>query len=615
MLDISRAESVLRAMENGDWTRVLEHAKQNGGGDDNSSLAAAFLSSLLRPFHDQLSAYAYEMSMAKEKSNLSTAQLKELVLQTRSALRFGLFCVTPRDDKCDQDDNASISDLQTLAVKSGLWTDPLGHLLCQRRGDIKCRMSAARLLCNLITANPETAAAVTTAIPLSPSPESITSSIRQSLMAKDGHDETRKEYCSPIQSSWVDMILAASQSKQREVLAAVVAALHNAVVALPSFAESVASDSMLLNTLLRNFVSAETVVEAIKNSNATDPATTPGHTSTNNWDSATDWIQLLLAKLAILGWLPLLYQSISSSSETTVVVPEQNVLLHCMAREADSYVMEFASNKDIANPFGGERGMEKIMESYNFLASSATILSSCLHYGKADVINSSDVLDDSFGVSLMESGYESVLDILRSTLGVDSTMIGKVRENIGQHTTLVQDSAKSLGVITDMLAERSVGKRSRDVRLTDTEQRLLTNLVCLIGNLCYTCKQNQDLLRLTLIPPTDSGQIGDECKTETGTAARNGLHVLLSCTSYATSCFTLREWGVIAVRNALEDNADNQAIVAQLVAQNPVQSADLENAGVRVQLDSKGKVSLSKIDAGKDQIVEEEEEEEDNDTS
>lgn len=88
----------------------------------------------------------------------------------------------------------------------------------------------------------------------------------------------------------------------------------------------------------------------------------------------------------------------------------------------------------------------------------------------------------------------------------------------------------------------------------------------------------------------------EEEKDSSSSETRNGLHVLLTCTTHATSCFTLREWGVIAIRNVLEDNALNQAVVEELMAQGPVESADLEQAGVRVQLDSKGKVSLSTID-------------------
>jgi len=165
---------------------------------------------------------------------------------------------------------------------------------------------------------------------------------------------------------------------------------------------------------------------------------------------------------------------------------------------------------------------------------------------------------------------------------------------------LLQVTAKSLGIISDDLAEMSRGRRARDIRLSTQEQQLLTSLVRLIGNLCYECQYNQDLLRTTLVPSSEKCDV----TTTAGNDTRNALHVLLTCTTYATSCFTLREWGVIAIRNALQDNSRNQATVAELVAQDPVQSADLEHAGIRVKLDSKGKVSLSKIDEEQEKIAE-----------
>jgi hypothetical protein len=49
--------------------------------------------------------------------------------------------------------------------------------------------------------------------------------------------------------------------------------------------------------------------------------------------------------------------------------------------------------------------------------------------------------------------------------------------------------------------------------------------------------------------------------------------------------------------------AKNQVEVAELVAQDPVQSADLENTGIRVKMDSEGKVTLAKINGDMDKIM------------
>jgi hypothetical protein len=69
------------------------------------------------------------------------------------------------------------------------------------------------------------------------------------------------------------------------------------------------------------------------------------------------------------------------------------------------------------------------------------------------------------------------------------------------------------------------------------------------------------------------------------------------CTSFSPVFpLPLREWGVIAIRNVLENNTQNQQVVAQLEAQKPVQSAALDRAGIRVSLDQQGKVNLSTLE-------------------
>ena len=77
---------------------------------------------------------------------------------------------------------------------------------------------------------------------------------------------------------------------------------------------------------------------------------------------------------------------------------------------------------------------------------------------------------------------------------------------------------------------------------------------------------------------------------------RNGLHVLLSTTSMTYTCFTLREWAVVAIRSALENNITNQAVVAELQARSAVQSAALHDMGIQVDLDMvSGQVSVNPL--------------------
>ena len=181
-----------------------------------------------------------------------------------------------------------------------------------------------------------------------------------------------------------------------------------------------------------------------------------------------------------------------------------------------------------------------------------------------------------------------------------------LRLHLGQETIILQEAIKSLGVMLDDLAGKSVGRKSSDIHMTKDDQRLLVSLVQFVGNFCYKCRHNQDLLRMTIVPKEieliDGCDEGSKENSEsssdknTNVVMRNGLHVLLSCTTHATACFTLREWGVIAIRHLLEDNSENQAVVEELMAQDTVQSAELQQAGVQVQMTPKGNFSISPID-------------------
>ena len=182
----------------------------------------------------------------------------------------------------------------------------------------------------------------------------------------------------------------------------------------------------------------------------------------------------------------------------------------------------------------------------------------------------------------------------------------QLREYLGADTELIPTCALLLGRRVDELTLRSVGVKARDLKLSTEEQQWMVSLVRLLGNICFNCRNNQDRIRTTLVPAPSStnsrtGESGGEKEASNTTAqqeepeSRNSLHVLLSCTSFATSCFTLREWGVIAIRNILRDNERNQAVVAALQAQTPVQSTALEEAGFRVKLDPNGKVGLSPL--------------------
>ena len=552
------------------------------------------------------------MSRKKTDSVLNPVSMKDLVLQTRAALRFGLCCLSIEEIQSYSEE--IVPAIQSEAIVGYHWCEPLASILTYTRGDKKCRIFAARLLSNLVTSNNQTALIVSSSIRIAPSAESISSYILDNVVSSPD----------PVQApapNWVDMFLSAAKSRNREAVAATAAALHNCISSLSmsdhedspknhdkniQFAEEVGSNGILISTLLRHFVSAEAITKALE----TEKSDSNGQNN-DHWDAATEWIQLLLSRLANLGMLPKMFSSIDTccsknSMQTSPIrlLPEQNILLQCMSREADAYVMECNTDSSVQNPFGGEEGASDA--TYAFLAHLLVKMSPWFRDKRlpANTTHKHDQIEeDDFHDQLLQSGFLTVTEILATTLGVDSPLITKLRLNLGQESTILQESAKSLGVVLDDLTEKSVGRKARDIQLTKDDQKLLISLVQFVGNICFRCKHNQDLLRTTLVPRTKQlvprVEEASECENSTTSAdsneMRNGLHVLLTCTTHATACFTLREWGVIAIRNVLENNPKNQYVVENLMAQGPVESSDLDEAGVRVQLDSKGKVSLSTI--------------------
>jgi hypothetical protein len=624
------------------WVDVLEQTKAAQNSIEDLESFLSIIRPEYQPWYDQISAYAAEMSIERGDSTLSSAERKDLVVQTRAALRFGLCCLsTPK--------KPVVSIIQVLAVAESHWHVPILALLSRRRCDSKCRTFASRLLSNLVTGNMQTAVKVSSDVALAPPQSYVNSSIRDSITKADDASvvdegeraDDRIGAAKAPDPNWVDMILWCAKSENREALAAIAAALHNCIASLVDYdeersairceyAESVASNGMLISTLLRNFVSTQELQKSIANEKRSSEDASKE--KADHWDSATDWIQLLLSKLSSLGLLPEMYSCIwgkqgsdqSSTRKWVQVLPEQNVLLHCMAREADSFVVAFGSNCQIKNPFGEECGLEVTFSTYSFLCDVFVDFSSCLHPPQSKKDSGEE--DCIFETTLLSSGLVTVADILASTLGVDNSLNTALRLHLADRTVVLQETAKTLGTMLDNLAEKCEGRRARDIHLEHDAQKLLIAFVRLIGNLCFRCPQNQDLLRTTLVPQTTPSQQGkmqdipgphepcdesgdhDSSHRGGGAEPRNGLHVLLSCTTYATSCFTLREWTVIAIRNALEDNTGNQDLVGELVAQDPVQTADLENAGIRVQLDSKGNVSLKKLDSQRVPVVQEEDE-------
>lgn len=88
------------------------------------------------------------------------------------------------------------------------------------------------------------------------------------------------------------------------------------------------------------------------------------------------------------------------------------------------------------------------------------------------------------------------------------------------------------------------------------------DIVAMIGNCSYGRRQVQDEIR-----------------------QKNGILLLLQqCVTDEDNPF-LREWGIWSVRNLLEDNAENQRVVAELELQGSVDTPEISGLGLRVEVD------------------------------
>jgi len=180
--------------------------------------------------------------------------------------------------------------------------------------------------------------------------------------------------------------------------------------------------------------------------------------------------------------------------------------------------------------------------------------------------------------------------------------IADARSVLGRETTIIKSCCKDLGRILDMTLAKNQGKKAREMELSEQDQHAAIVNVRLIGNIIFQCRHNQDLIRITPVPMLDV--MVDDDKKSAATAATNevptertGLHVILSTTSLAPVCFTLREWCIVAIRNAMDGNAANAETCRRLEANQVMDDTpELQKLGVKMSLDDKGKVQISRRD-------------------
>ena len=589
-----------------EWSEVLEATRmEREKAEESGSWQSFYDQSHFSKVHLQLSRY---LSRFKDTQS-GSEDAKTLIKNTRSSLRVGLsYLSIPTDE------------IRSIAQQNAVdcsWDDRLLAILSQSRGDSKCRQLCAQLLCNLVTNNASTSASVASKTELAPSQGEVSCQIREATMANVNQVNSASVSLSPLTNNWVDMILCSSKSKNRQALGAIVAALHNCGTSLAATASAnhignrsgdnvdfqnnrsywheIASTPLLVCTLLRQLVSAEASIQHATSNKSADAGPA---------DGATEWIVLLLAKLCRNGLLPQLFTAAGKDD----IVPEHVVLLRCLRSQVeDPALLETNGCGGKCTVLGGNDS-DLIVQSHVFLVEQWCRLQ-LQRKG-----NSDSSCSDSYQESLQESMSLAILDILAETLAEDTATTASIRTALAtdlegdastRTTSLVPLLCVSLGQVYDTLVTRNSGRKSRDMVVREDEQARLTVLVRVLGNVCFQCRSHQDTVRTSRVPLLGGRAAGSSSRStdREENVPRCGLHVVLSCTSYAHACFTLREWAVVAIRNVLDGNLENQAVVEELEAQQPVQSTALGDLGIQVKMDPQGKVSVAPME----EISEEEE--------
>ena len=521
----------------------------------------------------------------------------------RLALRVALCCLSIPTG------NHSHDELRRTIQQESFdsWCTALLIMIMNKDIDESCRLLAAQVLCNTITDCTPTALRFMKEI-VSPAPTdvAITDKIRDVVLIHPMTSDSVSLESSIIpnlpptstmlfDTNWVDLILASTTS--RPLLAVVVACLHNSICSLTNcttnttnnendsnviheIIHNIAASKLLISTFLRRIVSALSVQQSQKTE------TTKTKTTITTMDEATEWISLLISKLCRLGLLPEMYQSIGGNKDDCCnVYPEHVVLLHSvrnmMEENENNHVDGTDWNsidvdqKSRCYCLGGENRTENgqaMIDTHVFLAGLYIMLSAALLESEKKTTSDNE--------ALQASALQLLLDILAESLSEDSTISNRIRHILGSTTSLIQSIVFDLARILDHWHDANQALYARDqAKMNETDQCRITTSVRVIGNLCFHCRQNQDLLRTITIPITSQNNRSTSKKME-----RNGLHVLLSTTSMSYVCFTLREWAVVAIRSVLEDCLENQAIVSELEGQSAMQTADLEDMGIRVNL-------------------------------
>ncbi|KAL3823839.1 hypothetical protein ACHAXA_004111 [Cyclostephanos tholiformis] len=596
----------------------------------------------------------------------------------------------------------SFSSLEgDITAHSGVDVDNHAKIVASiERGRYKVRVLAARLLCNIVTDSPLAAEIVLGDVPFSPKQDII--NVRMSGLILGILDDDKV-------ISWSDLVLNTAKvhtpddkvgrgdlSEDREVLAAVAAALHNLLTSLEAresllelddemkrrerlkkrreelfeaaklhqmgdqFRDSildekkdpseklidvdfeVASDGILLNGLLRSILPAKAMLikstfEMGRKSMSRPkliPPISPENVSVS--DSATEWISLILERIASHGLLSKMLMSAGGKSNS--ITPEQVVLVSCIRQAVDVYDSSISTWREGVTP-----RPHPLWGRADSSASGWSSLGSDSRTAVPVLLSlANEVEDMRLRVDALRQGHaelydgeedctirviDDLCDILAQCLGRHAgpningsdrskrCFIGDARSVLGRETSLISSCCKDLGRIVDRALIGNAGRNARELMLSPLDQQTAIIMVRLIGNIVYQCRYNQDLLRITPTPvfevevadnKSTSSKLSKSASSNATPRANNGLpiertglHVLLSATSLAPACFTLREWCVVAIRNAVEGNDANVATVSRLETNQVLSDTpELRRMGVKIDMDAKGNVRVNRTASG-----------------
>lgn len=556
------------------WKQRLEFTKS----DEFYSVSFQEISSQLDEMLQLVSEYIKEVNNLDEGDEMNTS-LRLIVAELRQALKFGI--------RLFKLGIPVIKQLQQHLINRDFHKH-LAQIIALERTDAKCRTMAAQLLCNIGTANAHSSKRILADI--QPSVEKGAIINQKSQLSNENIILERHE------EGWSDMIYFCGVSLNRDALAAIIATIHNCLCSLDgsshfaTYARNISQDVIFMCNLMR-YILPSSVIRENANGTIKDQS-----------DSASDWTLLLIEKLSSAGFLRSMFSSLGpqTSSSHLRVTPEQIILLHCIASEVDEY-SRYLHTKDAkkVHPLAGSCTQEERKETFEFLVDKCIILQSESDFDIEKEIDMNVTYDGEKQV--MKEASSLLLEIITNTLSTEHGPVQAPFDDLRYSDSmahLLRDVILDLGNIVDRMGLENKGVNARELKISDDDQRHVTNAVRFVGNVCFKCTKNQDIVRETIVPvPTESHSHVQEytqlpLKDATCRDTRNGLHVLLSCTSFAYGCFTLREWSIFAIRNVLDGNEMNQKIVAELEAKQALDTPELQRIGIKVELDKKGKVQV-----------------------